>query len=80
MREIGYAIGFVFLMTLLYVGTYCCLLDEHANLTLVKDAGGVYRPVPVFRWIGVSETLTTLFRPAHRVDVYLWPDRWSLMP
>jgi hypothetical protein len=67
-RELGYAVGFIVLMGVLYVGAYFAMVDRGSNILF-------YGWTPEYRFGGSAAE--TIFAPIHEVDRHVRAEFWD---
>ena len=72
LRECGYAIAFVVVLTGLYAGAYFAMMQRF-DLG-ISSIAGEETPIVTYRFGG--ESSEWFFAPAHEVDRRLRPDLW----
>lgn len=74
-KEMGWALVFVVLLLVVYVGSYLALVKRGTPLPGTGEVHALYR-------IGENwesgEVIQTIFRPMNQLDRRLRPDYWSL--
>jgi hypothetical protein len=79
LRECGYAVGFLAVLTAIYVGAYCATVDRAWRIKRVRDCallsvGEVeFTASPEYP----TDFLRGVFGPIHEIDRKLRPRFWS---
>jgi hypothetical protein len=78
LRELGYAIGFIVVLTALYVGAYYAMVEKWIESDIVLDGHGLdpERKVVVNYRFG-GDWAGSLFSPMHALDQKLRPEWWE---